>query len=99
MTAAPTPQVITANALVEGDVVYLASEGHWTRKLEEAEIFTDAAIAEDVLLTATARSGEVVGVYLMPVAVNDGAPEPVHFREGFRRRGPSNRFHGKQAEV
>jgi len=27
----------------------------------------------------------------------EGRPEPVHFREVFRTRGPSNYFHGKQA--
>ncbi|MBZ0123081.1 MAG: DUF2849 domain-containing protein, partial [Roseovarius sp.] len=27
-----------------------------------------------------------------------GGPEPAHFREDFRRKGPSNLFHGKQAE-
>ena len=31
-----TPKVITANALLEGDVVYLTGDG-WTRELREAE--------------------------------------------------------------
>jgi hypothetical protein len=26
-------------------------------------------------------------------------PEPVHFREAFRTRGPSNYRHGKQADL
>ncbi|WP_156505710.1 DUF2849 domain-containing protein, partial [Sulfitobacter sp. HI0054] len=32
-----TPKVITANALLEGDVVYQTATG-WTRKLSEAEV-------------------------------------------------------------
>lgn len=89
-------QVITANALVEGDVVYLSPQGIWVRALSEAEVFTDEAVAEDMLITAAARTGEAVGVYLAEVTP-EGAPK--HFREAFRARGPSNRFHGKQAEV
>lgn len=93
------PKVITANALIEGDVVYLAPSGHWARRLEAAEVFTDDAIAQDMLLLTAARNGEAVGAYLMDVALVDGVPQPTHFREAFRLRGPSNRFHGKQAEV
>lgn len=88
-------KVITANALVEGDVIYLSPEGAWVRDLAEAEIFTDEAVAEDVLLTAAARTGEAVDVYLAEVTP-EGAP--AHFREAFRARGPSNRFHGKQTQ-
>ena len=99
MSRPPHPKVITANALVEGDVVYLTAAGAWARTLEAAEVFTDEAVAEDVLLSARGRSGEVVGAYLMDVSLSDGRPRPVHFREVFRATGPSNRFHGKQAEV
>ncbi|RFP89471.1 DUF2849 domain-containing protein [Rhodobacteraceae bacterium 63075] len=88
-------KVITANALVEGDVIYLSPEGAWVRDLVEAEIFTDEAVAEDMLLTAAARTGEAVGVYLAEVTP-EGAP--AHFREAFRASGPSNRFHGKQTQ-
>ena len=30
MSAAEKPKVLTANALLEGDVVYLAHDGGWT---------------------------------------------------------------------
>ncbi len=93
------PQVITANALVEGDVVYLSAKGAWARSLIEAQVYTDAALAQDRLAAASARSGEVVGVYLMDVATETGAPQPKHFREDFRQTGPSNKFHGKQADA
>jgi len=38
-----------------------------------------------------------VGAYLADARPGPQGPEPVHFREVFRSRGPSNRFHGKQA--
>ncbi|MFX0540268.1 DUF2849 domain-containing protein [Roseovarius sp. S4756] len=92
-----TPKVITANALLEGDVVYLTEADTWTRDLAEAEILTDEADAELRLLTAQGRAREVVGAYLAEVASTASGPKPAHFREEFRRTGPSNYFHGKQA--
>ncbi len=94
-----TPKVVTANALLEGDVVYLAEDGSWTRDLVGAELLTDEADAQVRLLDAQRRVDEVVGVYLADMAEGDRGPEPVHFREDFRRTGPSNYHHGKQAEV
>lgn len=91
-----TPSVLTANALLEGDVIYLTAQGTWARTLAAAEVFTDEAVAEERLFSVS--PAEAVGAYLMPVRLTDGAPAPVHFREAFRARGPSNRFHGKQAE-
>lgn len=91
-----TPKVVTANALVEGDVVYLTEDDSWTRDLAEAELITDEAEAQLRLLTAEAQSETVVGVYLADAVKGENGPEPTHFREDFRRSGPSNYAHGKQ---
>ena len=48
-------------------------------------------------MEAEHRQAEVVGPYLADARMGPDGPEPVHFREAFRTRGPSNRFHGKQA--
>ncbi|GGE30795.1 hypothetical protein GCM10011360_18510 [Primorskyibacter flagellatus] len=93
-----TPKVVTANALLEGDVVYLTEDDRWTRNLSEAELITDEAIAEVRLLDASRRQSEIVGAYLVDMVAGDNGPEPTHFREDFRRTGPSNYFHGKQVE-
>lgn len=93
-----TPKVVTANALIEGDVVYLTSDDTWSRDLAEAEVLTDEADAYLRLLQAQARAAEIVGAYLAEVAPGPDGPEPTHFREDFRRKGPSNLFHGKQAD-
>lgn len=94
-----TPKVVTANALLEGDVVYLTADDRWTRRIDEAEVIDDAAHGDLRLLDASARSAEVVGVYLADVAIEDGVPIPTHFRETFRTKGPSNYAHGKQEHV
>lgn len=98
MPRAFTPKVITANALIEGDVVYLTADDNWTRDLRHADMITDEADAQLRLLTAEAQTETVVGVYLADANPGDTGPQPSHFREDFRRTGPSNYFHGKQAE-
>ena len=92
-----TPKVITANALLEGDVIYISTSG-WTRDLAEAEIFTDEDNANQRLSEAAAQINDVVGVYLADVSDENGIPTPTHFREDFRAKGPSNYAHGKQEQ-
>ncbi len=94
-----TPKVVTANALQEGDVVYLTSDDRWTRQLAQAELIEDEAHAQLRLIFASAQRGQIVGAYLADAKAGPDGPEPVHFREAFRTRGPSNYFHGKQAET
>ena len=90
-----TPKVVTANALLEGDVIYQTATG-WTRDLAQAEVLTDEADADLRLIDASCQQASVVGVYLADVALEDGVPHPTHFREDFRATGPSNYAHGKQ---
>ncbi|SFR47665.1 DUF2849 domain-containing protein [Litoreibacter janthinus] len=94
-----TPKVVTANALLEGDVVYLTADDAWSRDLSDAEIIEDEAHAELRLLDGASKVNTVVGVYLADIALKDGVPQPTHFREEFRTRGPSNYNHGKQADL
>lgn len=96
MSARFTPKVVTANALIEGDVVYLTEDGRWTRCHSEAEMIEDEAIAQLRLIEAQAQAHRVVGAYLADARPGAAGPEPVHFRETFRTRGPSNYAHGKQ---
>ena len=90
----PRVQVVTANLLREGHVVWLTAEGGWTRELSQARAFDDAAEAEAALARAAAHAGEVVGAYLAPMRPTPDGPVPVHFREAFRRAGPSARARG-----
>ncbi|GFE64037.1 DUF2849 domain-containing protein [Litoreibacter roseus] len=94
-----TPKVVTANALLEGDVIYLTEADTWSRKIGEAEVIEDAAHGDLRLLLAQSQPDQVVGAYLADVQITDDGPQPTHFREEFRTRGPSNYAHGKQVEL
>ncbi|MCE8007915.1 DUF2849 domain-containing protein [Aestuariivita sp.] len=96
MPRAFTPKVVTANHLLEGDVIYLTAQDGWTRDLAQAEVLTDEADAQLRLLFAEQQPTTVVGAYLADVTPGTTGPEPAHFREDFRRKGPSNYAHGKQ---
>lgn len=88
MAKKPVAQVVTANALLEGCVVYQTAGGTWSTKLAEAEVLLDEAEAQLRLLSAMAQSGTVVGAYLAEVDASSATPKPTHFREAFRRDGP-----------
>ncbi|MFT4150472.1 MAG: DUF2849 domain-containing protein [Paracoccaceae bacterium] len=94
-----TPKVVTANDLREGDVIYLTADDRWSRVHEEAELIEDAERAEARLAFAAAQKLSVVGAYLADAKAGPHGPVPTHFREEFRTRGPSNYFHGKQADL
>jgi len=93
-----TPKVVTANALLEGDAVWLTEDDRWSRDMAEAELIEDEAIADDRLLFAMSQGDIVVGAYLIDADASENGPVPTHFRETFRTRGPSNYAHGKQVE-
>ena len=99
MARAFTSKVVTANALIEGDVVYLTADDRWVRDHREAELIEDEAKAKTRLIGAERRSNEVVGPYLADALLSPEGPAPVHFREMFRATGPSNYPHGKQAQA
>jgi len=91
-----TAKIVTANALLEGDVIYLTADDRWSRRHEDAELIEDEAHAQLRLLKAESQRLLVVGPYLADAKAGPGGPQPVHFRETFRTRGPSNYAHGKQ---
>ena len=94
-----TAKVVTANLLREGDVVYLTADDRWSQHHHEAELIEDEAHAQIRLLHASAQKLLVVGAYLADAKAGPKGPEPTHFREEFRTRGPSNYHHGKQADL
>ena len=91
------PKIATANHLLEGDVVYFTDPG-WSRTHADAAVALTPEEAEALLARASQEPHLTVGVYLADADLSDGAPAPTHFREVFRTRGPSNYFHGKQAD-
>lgn len=97
MSRAFTPKVVTANDLRSGDVIYLTANDQWSPHHAQAELIEDEAHAQLRLLDGH-RAKNAVGAYLADAKRGQNGPEPVHFRETFRTRGPSNYPHGKQAE-
>jgi hypothetical protein len=93
------PKVVTANRLREGDVVYLTADDQWSPRHHEAELIEDEAHGQMRLLHANAQRLVVVGAYLADAKPGVNGPEPTHFREAFRTRGPSNYPHGKQVDL
>ncbi|MCY4543301.1 MAG: DUF2849 domain-containing protein [Rhodobacteraceae bacterium] len=95
-----TPKVITSNHLLRGDTIYLSPSGGWVDRFQEAKVFVDEAEATQTLADIDLQRDVHVGAYLADANVSDrGVPRPAHFRERFRDTGPSNYFHGKQADL
>lgn len=92
-----SPKVVTANDLRQGDVVYLTLDDRWSRLHADAELIEDEAHAQIRLLDAQRQNDVVVGAYLADAKSGPDGPEPVHFREVFRARGPSGYTHGGSA--
>jgi len=95
-------KVITANRLLNGDVVWLGENGAWVERITLAKIFEGKeAVAGGLALGAEAeKNQEVVGVYDMDVAVEDGIVAPVRLRERIRATGPTTHPQfGKQAQA
>lgn len=86
------PSVVTANTLRSGAVVYLGSESRWVESLTQAiTADSDEARAElETIASGSVAANQVVGPYLMDVAVVAGVPAPVSVRETIRaQRGPT----------
>lgn len=95
-------KVITANRLLNGDVVWLGDNGTWVERITLARVFEGKeAVAEGLAEGAEAeRNQEVVSVYEMDVTVEDGIVSPVRLRERIRATGPTTHPQfGKQAQV
>ena len=95
------PQVLTANRLSVGEVVYWNATRGWVAHMHDAEILPDDK-AEAVLKDAGARGvqeRQVVNPYLFDVRVDGSKVVPVKTREAIRAAGPSARRDlGKQAD-
>lgn len=91
-------KIISANALLSGEVIYLTASGTWSPHHGKALMISSIDVGEDLLTTASMQ-GDIVGAYLADATLDElGQPAPKHYREAFRASGPSNLFHGKQAD-
>ncbi len=97
--AAPAIQVLTANRLRDGDVVYWRN-GAWVEAFKDAEVFAEKSSADTALATAQKFVSDriVVNPYLFAVRIENGEVRAIEERENIRSEGPSvRRDLGKQA--
>lgn len=93
------PQMLTANRLKSGDVLYRKGDG-WVLTLEAGEVYDTQEQADAALAAANAElaRNEFVAPYLFEVRRKDGRIVPVKEREIVRAAGPTvHRNTGKQA--
>ena len=86
-------QVLTANRLDDGQVVYLAADEALTHHIAEARVASDEDEAARLQTAAenAVAARLIVAPYLFEVDPRDGAPRPLGAREVIRARGPSVR--------
>jgi uncharacterized protein DUF2849 len=94
-----TGWAVSGQNLLTGEVVYLSSSG-WVTKLTSARVFDAEVDISPAIHSIRLRDKTVLFPDKLRVSrAVDGRLCPTHFREAFRATGPSNRFHGKQAEI
>ncbi len=84
-------QVITANRLYDGAVVFLGLDAAWVERLDRAVLY-DGKDAVAAGLDQARRDEEnnlVVDCYAIDVSANSGAVVPTKLRELIRARGPT----------
>jgi Protein of unknown function (DUF2849) len=87
-------QVISANRLSDGVVVYLGHDSSWVERLSEAKIFSSKVQADAELLAAQgdAKRNLVVEPCLVEVREDQGSLRPTTLREAIRAQGPTIDF-------
>ncbi len=92
-------RALTANRLIDGEVVFWSGE-HWVERFGQARLYDDGAAKEAEAAEAHAKTQitRLIEPYLIEVAAVDGGFAPVSYRERLRALGPTNKpDHGKQA--
>jgi len=95
------PQVVIANRLRDGIVVFLGADRRWTERVQACAPAASSEEAEKLLDLAlqAERDQEVVGPILADVEEREDGWFPIKRREAIRAAGPTTRADlGKQAE-
>ncbi len=84
-------QVVTANRLSDGMVVYRTAIGDWSDRLADGDIVTgkEAGAARLADADAAVKACLVVAPYLIDVVADAGGMRPKRFREAIRSAGPT----------
>ena len=101
MSAAEKGQVMTANRLRDGEVVFLTQSGFWSEKIDDATLVQqpEAVAAVETKANDDVNTCVITGQYLFEATRIGGKIRADHIRERIRTLGPSVRLDlGKQAE-
>jgi sulfite reductase (NADPH) hemoprotein beta-component len=87
----PMSQLVIANRLNDGLVVFLTENGDWSESIVAASIAADNTQGERLMEIATqAKAGcHVIDPYLIEITEGTGGHIPVSFREAIRVAGPT----------
>ena len=87
------PQMIIANRLVDGVVVFLAPGDEWSTAIAAGAVIDDEAEAQRLLGVAKQHEARclVIDPTLIAVKVENGQPKPTEIREAIRAFGPTVR--------
>ncbi len=83
-------QIVTANRLTDGAVVYLTAHGGWSESIADGRIAVGEFETRDLMAWAdrSVDRDEVVGPYLMAIGHADGGNRAIGMRETIRAGGP-----------
>jgi hypothetical protein len=84
-------QIVTANRLNDGAVVYLTACGGWSQSVADGRVALGEFESRDLMAWAhrSAELDEVVGPYLMAIDTADGQNRALGMRETIRAAGPT----------
>jgi hypothetical protein len=93
-------QVVSANRLTDGIVVFLGESGAWVESLQRASVHADRATLDAALARAAAdvQANVVIEVAAFNVVRSGEKLRAAHIRDAIRAAGPTVHLdHGKQA--
>lgn len=84
-------QVVSANRLTDGTVVYLGPQGNWVEQLDEAAVFASEAECEAGLEKgrAAVAANLIVDPFAVAVAEEAGSRRAVSLRDAICALGPT----------
>ena len=84
-------QMIIANELRSGEVVFLSEEGNWVNNIDKATVALDIDQANKLLTLAqeAEHNNKVVGAELVEIEAQDKQRFPKDIREAIRVNGPT----------
>jgi len=84
-------QMIIANTLADGFVVFLTETAGWTSDIALGAVAMSAEQEAELLAAAkqAEKDNQVIDPYLIPIRVESGVRQPTEYREYIRATGPT----------